>query len=87
MYDKRNIYKGFTHIQNDGRSPKLTEKAEKIRVSVTLTKPYLDALDRLIREGIYLGRGEVIMEALRDLLREYGLAPFSSRGANPDTNQ
>lgn len=65
----------------------MTEKAEKIRVSVTLTKPYLDALDRLVEAGIYLGRGEAIMEALRDLLREYGLAPFSSREAKTDTNQ
>lgn len=63
------------------------EKAEKIRVSVTLTKPYIDALDHLVKEGIYLGRGEVIMEVLRDRLREYGFAPFSSRRYRSDTEQ
>jgi Arc/MetJ-type ribon-helix-helix transcriptional regulator len=49
----------------------------KTRVSVTLTKPYLDALDRLVEEGIYLGRGEIILEALRKLLRQQGIEPFS----------
>ena len=38
---------------------------EKTRVSVTLTRPYLDALDRLVEEGIYLTKGEIIQEALR----------------------
>ena len=30
---------------------------EKTRVSVTLTRPYLDALDRLVTEGVYLSQG------------------------------
>ena len=53
---------------------------EKTRVSVTLTKPYLDALDRLMEDGIYLSRGEIVMEALRRLLGSYGIAPFTDAG-------
>jgi Arc/MetJ-type ribon-helix-helix transcriptional regulator len=54
----------------------LPDKA-KTRVSVTLTKAYLDALDRLVEEGIYLSKGEIILEALRSLLRQQGMEPFS----------
>jgi len=49
----------------------------KIRVSVTLTKPYLDALNRLVEEGIYMSKGTIILEALRDLLRRQGIEPFA----------
>jgi len=51
-------------------------KAEKIRVSITLMKPYLEALDHLIEEGIYLSRGEIILEALRLHLRRLKIEPF-----------
>jgi Arc/MetJ-type ribon-helix-helix transcriptional regulator len=44
---------------------------------VTLTKPYLDALNRLVTEGIYLSKGEIILEALRSLLRQRGIEPFA----------
>ena len=54
----------------------MSEKVVKIRVSVTLTKPYLDALDRLVKEGIYLSQGEIILESLRRLLSSYEIAPF-----------
>ena len=59
----------------------MSDKAVKIRVSVTLMKSYLDALDRLVDGGIYLSRGEAIMDALRRLFRSYGIEPFSARGA------
>ena len=52
-------------------------EVEKTRISVTLTRPYLDALDRLVKEGIYLSRGEAIMETLRLFLRSYGIEPFA----------
>ena len=68
-------------LQYDGRPPKLSEKIVKIRVSVTLTKPYLEALDRLVKEGIYLSQGEIIMEALRRIFRSYGMEQFSMKGA------
>jgi len=54
----------------------LSDKA-KTRISVTMTKPYLEALDRLVEEGIYLSKGAIILEALRDLLRQRGVEPFA----------
>ena len=51
-------------------------EVDKTRVSVTLTRPYVEALDRLVEEGIYLSRGEIVMEALRSLFRRHGLEPF-----------
>ncbi len=45
-------------------------------MDVTLTQAYVDALDRLVEEGLYLDRGEIILEALRVLLRDYGIEPF-----------
>lgn len=48
----------------------------KIRVSVTMTKPYLEAMNHLIKEGIYLSKGEITLEALRRLIRSYGIEPF-----------
>ena len=54
----------------------MSEKVVKIRVSVTLTKLYIDALDHLVEEGIYLSKGEIILEALRNLLRRQGIEPF-----------
>jgi len=58
-------------------------EVEKTRVSVTLTSPYLDVLDRLVEEGIYLTKGEIILEALRSLLRRQGIEPFT--GDEPQT--
>jgi len=55
----------------------LSEKTEKIRVSVTMTTTYVEALDHLVEEGLYLGRGEIVLEALRRLFGGYGLEPFS----------
>lgn len=40
-------------------------EVEKTRISVTLTRPYLDALDHLVAEGVYLSRGEAVLEGLR----------------------
>jgi len=62
----------------------LPEKIEKIRVSVTMTKQYLDGLDRLVEEGIYLGRGDAILEAIRLFLRGYGVKPFSNKVVEPE---
>jgi Arc/MetJ-type ribon-helix-helix transcriptional regulator len=46
---------------------------EKTRVSVTLTRPYLDALDRPVKQGVYRGKGELVLESLRLLLRGRGI--------------
>ena len=53
----------------------MSDKA-KTRISVTVTKLYLDSLDCLVEKGVYLGRGEIILEALRNLLRQHGVEPF-----------
>lgn len=63
----------------------MSEKVEKIRVSVTMTKTYLEALDGLVEQGIYLGRGDAILEALRSLFRGYGVEPFSKKVAEPES--
>ena len=49
---------------------------EKTRVSVTMTPPYIEALDTLIDGGFYLNRGEAILEALRLFLINKKIAPF-----------
>ncbi|NQT07907.1 ribbon-helix-helix protein, CopG family [Candidatus Bathyarchaeota archaeon] len=49
---------------------------EKKRVSLTLTKPYLDALAQLVEKEIYLERQAAIREALRRLFRYHKIPPF-----------
>ncbi len=52
------------------------ENVNKKRVSVTMTTPYVEALDSLVSEGIYLSRGEAVLEGLRIIFRRHGLKPF-----------
>ena len=47
--------------------------AEKTRISVTLTKAYLDRVSHLMLEGIYLDRVSVIMAGLRLLFKSHGI--------------
>lgn len=54
----------------------MPEKPVKKRIGVTLTGPYLEALDRLVQEGVYADRGGAIKDALRRLFRHYGIEPF-----------
>jgi len=49
---------------------------EKTRVSLTLTTPFLDGIDRLVMDGRYLERQEVIRAALRLFLEIQGIPPF-----------
>ncbi len=49
---------------------------EKERVSVTLAKPYLDALDLLVVKGVYLESQVAIRDALRLLMSKHGIPPF-----------
>ena len=55
----------------------MPEKNEKIRLSVTMTQPYVEALDSLVEKGLYLGRGEAILEALRNFFKTKGIESFS----------
>lgn len=54
----------------------VSEKLVRRRVCVSLTKPYLDAVERLIKEGVYAGRGDLIRDALRRLFRHYEIRVF-----------
>ncbi len=56
---------------------------DKTRVSVTMTTPYVEALDSLVKDGLYLNRGEAILEALRIFLRNEKIEPFYL-GDEPD---
>lgn len=51
---------------------------DKRRFSVTLTKPYIDALDRLVEKGLYLEHQTAIRDALRRLFQFHGMKPFYS---------
>jgi len=62
----------------------LPEKNEKTRLSVTMTKTYLEALDVLVEKGLFLSRGEAILEAVRDLLDGYGVEPFKKIPKEPE---
>ena len=45
----------------------------KERVNITFTKPYIDFMNRLVRNGLYFNRGAVMMEALRVLAEKHGV--------------
>lgn len=50
--------------------------AAKKRFSVTLTEPYIERLDRLVDEGLYLDHQGGIRHALRRLFRFHGIEPL-----------
>ncbi|GAH95801.1 unnamed protein product [marine sediment metagenome] len=49
---------------------------EKIRNTVTLTKSYNDALDELVRRGVYIEKQDAIRCALRTLFEKHKMDPF-----------
>ena len=51
-------------------------KQQKTRISLTLTTPYLLALEKLVSSGLYMNRGEAILEALRIFLKTKQVGPF-----------
>jgi len=61
----------------------MADKVVKSRISVTMTEAYVDALDYLVGEGLYLNRGEAVLEALRNLFKSYGIEPFAMKGVEP----
>lgn len=48
----------------------------KRRFSVTLTGPYIEALNRLVKEGFYLDHQDAIRDALRRLFQYHGIEPL-----------
>jgi len=57
----------------------LSKKSIKKRFSVTLTTAYVDALDSLVENGLYLDHQDGIRGALRRLFRHHGIEPFISQ--------
>ena len=57
----------------------MSEKSAKKRFSVTLTTAYVDALDQLVEEGLYLDHQDGIRGSLRRLFRHHGIEPFRSQ--------
>jgi len=49
---------------------------ERIRLTLVLTKPYIDGIDQLVKIGLYLERQAAIRDALRLLLGVNGIPPF-----------
>ena len=49
---------------------------KKKRFSVTLTGTYIEALDRLVEEGLYIDHQATIRDALRQLFRFHKIKPF-----------
>jgi len=41
-----------------------------------MTKLYVEGLDHLVDEGIYINRGSIVLEALRYQLGRYEIKPF-----------
>ncbi len=59
----------------------MSDKGARTRISLTLTKVYVEALDRLVDGGIYLEHQAAIRAALRRLFQFHGIEPFTDKGA------
>lgn len=58
---------------------------DKRRFSVSLTKPYIEALDHLVEEGFYIDHQDAIRHALRCLFQYQGMESFSEK-VKPETD-
>ena len=47
--------------------------AGKRRFSVTLTKPFMTALEKLVDKGLYIDNQDALRHALRQLFRYHGI--------------
>ena len=48
-------------------------RTKKLRLSVTVTEQYLEALNDLVERGVYLNQGEAIRAGFRLLFMEHKL--------------
>jgi len=46
---------------------------KKTRFSVTLTPPYVERLERLVKAGLFLDNQEIIRIAMRRLFKDQGI--------------
>ena len=56
----------------------MSKRAVKKRFSVTLTEPYVEALDSLVDKGLYMDQQDAIRGSLRRLFRHHSIEPFRS---------
>ena len=56
----------------------MSDKIVKRRYSLTLTEPFIEALDSLVERGLYLEHQVAIRGALRRLFRYHRIEPFYS---------
>ncbi len=59
----------------------VSDKTVKRRISLTLTRVYVEALDHLVEEGIYMEPQVAIRAAMRRLFQFHGIEPFSEKAA------
>lgn len=55
----------------------MSEKPVKIRISLTLTLPFMDRLDILVKTGLFMEHQDAIREFIRDGFKKYGMEPFT----------
>jgi len=65
--------------------PTLSKKSTRHRIGLIITEVYLDALDHLVEDGLYMERQDAIRYALRRLFRHHEIEPFTDKGADIDT--
>jgi len=58
-------------------------KIPKRRVSATVTKPYLEALELLVKGEVYESQAEAIRDALRRLFKHYGVELCDIKSGSP----
>jgi len=56
----------------------VSDKAARVRFTMTLTRKYVEALDQLVDEGIYMEHQVAFRDALRRLFRYHKIEPFYS---------
>lgn len=54
----------------------MSKRIRKDRISITLTTPYLDGIEKLLKTGIYQTRADVIKDALKILFEKRKIKPF-----------
>lgn len=62
-------------------------KAKKRRFSVTLTGPFLEGIDHLVKKGFYIDPQAAMRDALRRLFEFHGLDPFEGKCARGESKK
>lgn len=70
------FYVHFKCLKYTLKRCKMSEKVDKTRVSLTLTRPYIQGLDTLVATGYFIDPQDAIREFIRDGFRKHGIDPF-----------